>query len=40
MNEEKLRKIISLYREKVNTKEDGVFKDWKFCSYYWIFLNK
>lgn len=27
MNEEKLRKIISLYREKVNTKEDGVFAD-------------
>lgn len=27
MSEEKLRKIISLYREKVNTKEDGVFAD-------------
>lgn len=27
MNEEKLRKVISLYREKVNTKEDGVFTD-------------
>jgi|GEM_PF-7032578 hypothetical protein len=27
MSEEKLRKIISLYREKVNTKEDGVFTD-------------
>ena len=27
MTEEKLRKIISLYREKVNTKEDGVFAD-------------
>lgn len=25
MNEEKLRKIISLYREKVNTKKDGFF---------------
>ena len=27
MTEEKLRKIISLYREKVNTKEDGVFAE-------------
>lgn len=27
MTEEKLRKIISLYREKVNTKEDGIFTD-------------
>ena len=27
MTEEKLRKIISLYREKVNTKEDGAFAD-------------
>lgn len=27
MSEEKLRKIISLYREKVNTKEDGVFAE-------------
>ena len=27
MIEEKLSKIISLYREKVNTKEDGVFAD-------------
>lgn len=27
MTEEKLSKIISLYREKVNTKEDGVFAD-------------
>lgn len=27
MTEEKLRKIISLYREKVNTKEDGIFAD-------------
>lgn len=27
MSEEKLRKIIGLYREKVNTKEDGVFAD-------------
>lgn len=27
MNEEKLRKIISLYREKVNAKEDGAFAD-------------
>ena len=27
MTEEKLRKIISLYREKVNTKEDGAFAE-------------
>ena len=27
MTEEKLSKIISLYREKVNTKEDGVFAE-------------
>lgn len=27
MNEEKLRKVIILYREKVNTKEDGAFAD-------------
>lgn len=27
MTEEKLRKILSLYREKVNAKEDGAFAD-------------
>lgn len=27
MTEEKLRRIISLYREKVNTKEDGIFAE-------------